>query len=511
MALVLLAELVETSEAVAATAARRAKVDALARLLSRLDGDEVEPAVAFLAGEPRQGRIGVGWAAFATLDAPPAPTPSVTVTDLDTAVDRILATTGPGSAEARARLLDGLLRRATAAEAQFIRRLLTGELRQGALEGVMVEAVARAAEVPAATVRRACMLSGNLSRTAAVALSEGAPGLEAVNLEMLRPIQPMLASSADTVAAAVGDLGLSSVEWKLDGVRIQVHKAGGDVRVFTRNLNDITGRVPEIVAVASDLAAGAVVLDGEALTLGPGERPQAFQHTMSRVGRQAGIPDVALVPWFFDCLHLDGADLLDEPLAERRRALEAVAASWRIPGRVTADVGEAEAVLAAALAAGHEGVVVKAVASRYEAGRRGQAWRKVKAPVTLDLVVLGAEWGHGRRTGRLSNLHLGARDADGAFVMVGKTFKGLTDELLEWQTQRFLELETHRRGITVFIRPEVVVEVALDGVQVSTRYPGGVALRFARVKRYRPDKPPAEADTLEAVRALLGGLPPDGT
>ena len=510
MAAVLLAEVVTVSEEVAATAARGVKTAALAGLLSRLAPHEVEAVVGFLAGEPRQGRIGIGWATLQAADSGATATPpSLTVSDLDTAIAAIGAATGPGSAGVRAQLLGDLFSRATAAEVGFIRRLLTGELRQGALEGVMVEAVARAAAVPAAAVRRACMLNGDLGQTAALALGEGVEGLSAVGLQVLRPFQPMLASTAAGVADALADLGLASVEWKLDGVRIQVHRAGDEVAVFTRNLNDITARVPEVVDVARRLAASAVVLDGEALTLTDEARPRPFQETMSRVGRQSGEPAAALAPRFFDCLHLDGDDLLDRPLTERLAALESVAGAWRIPGVVTDDPALAEAVLAEALAAGHEGVVVKAAGSRYEAGRRGQSWRKVKVARTFDLVVLGAEWGHGRRRGWLSNLHLGARDpATGGFVMVGKTFKGLTDETLRWQTERFLELETKRSGITVYIRPEIVVEIALDGVQASPRYPGGVALRFARVKRYRPDKDPSEADTIDAVRTLLAGAHP---
>ncbi|MGH8998833.1 MAG: ATP-dependent DNA ligase, partial [Acidimicrobiia bacterium] len=380
-----------------------------------------------------------------------------------------------------------------------------GELRQGALEGVMAQAVADAAGVPVAAVRRATMLSGDLGATAAAALSPsgGAEALAAVGLRVGRGVQPMLASSAPGVAEAIAALGLSSVEWKLDGVRIQVHRDGHDVAVFTRNLNDITGRVPEVVAVARALPVSVVVLDGEALL----ERA-LFQHTMSRVGRHSTNPDevgAALVPRFFDCLHLDGEDLLDRPLSDRLTALGGAAARWRIPGTLTDDPEVAQGVLDDALAARHEGVLVKAAGGRYEAGRRGKSWQKVKVAATLDLVVLAAEWGHGRRTGWLSNLHLGARDPaqPGRFVMVGKTFKGLDDATLRWQTARFLELETHRDGITVYVRPEQVVEIALDGVQVSTRYPGGVALRFARVRRYREDKQASDADTLDALRTLL--------
>lgn len=516
----LLAEVVEASARVAATPARTAKIAALADLLRRLAPDEVEPAVGFLVGEPRQGRIGVGWATVAKgiaarRNAPDEPQPEgqgrhiatgITITDLDQVLTQLEATTGAGSVGARAQLIDSLLARATSAEMDFIGDLLTGGLRQGALEGVMAEAVAKAAEVPAAAVRRACMLAGNLGHTAAVALAEGREGLEAVGLEVLRPIGPMLASTAPDVGAAIKDLGLASVEWKLDGIRLQVHKQGGDVRIFTRNLNDITDRMPEVVAVIRGLPAERVVLDGEGLTLTEDLRPQPFQDVMSRVGRRTGEPTAAVGAHFFDCLHLDGEDLLDRPLLERLAALERVAGPLRIPGEVTDDPAAADAVLRAALAAGHEGVVVKGASSPYEAGRRGKSWRKVKVARTFDLVVLGAEWGHGRRKGWLSNLHLGARDpASGEFVMVGKTFKGLTDTTLAWQTERFLELETHREGITVFVRPEVVVEIALDGVQVSTRYPGGIALRFARLKRYRDDKSAAEADTIESLRALVHG------
>jgi DNA ligase-1 len=518
----LLVEVVEVSARVAASPARSAKIAALAELLRRLAPDEVEPAVGFLVGEPRQGRIGVGWATLAKRvaarrAAEPADGPGgggVTIGELDRLLDELEGTTGSGSVGARAALLDGLLGRATPAEIDFIADLLTGGLRQGALEGVMAEAVAKAAEVPAAAVRRASMLAGDLGRTAVVALAEGRPGLDAIGLEVLRPVQPMLASTAADVSEAIAGLGVSSVEWKLDGVRLQVHKAGDDVRLYTRNLNDITDRMPEVVTIVRGLPAETVVLDGEALTLTDQARPQPFQDTMSRVGRRLASadtpnpgaePTATVTPHFFDCLHLDGEDLLDRPLLDRLAALERVAGPWRIPGEVTGDPAVAGEVLRAALAAGHEGVVVKGAHSPYEAGRRGQSWRKVKVARTFDLVVLGAEWGHGRRKGWLSNLHLGARDPrTGEFVMVGKTFKGLTDKTLAWQTERFLELETHREGITVFIRPVIVAEIALDGVQTSTRYPGGVALRFARLKRYRDDKSPADADTIDALRACLG-------
>jgi DNA ligase 1 len=516
----LLGEVVEASARVAATPARTAKIAALAELLRRLSPEEVEPAIGFLVGEPRQGRIGVGWATLANRvaarhgdgDAEPAAAP-ITITELDRLLDQLEVTTGSGSAGARGALLDELLARASRKEIDFITDLLTGGLRQGALEGVMAEAVAKAAEVPAAAVRRACMLAGDLGHTAAIALTEGRAGLEAVGLEVLRPVQPMLASTAPDVADAVTALGLSSVEWKLDGIRLQVHKRGDTVRIFTRNLNDITERMPEVVDVVRTLPAEQVVLDGEALTMTEDLRPQPFQDVMSRVGRRSaaaetpnprGEPTASVGAHFFDCLHIDGEDLLDRPLLDRLAALERVAAPYRIPGQVTDDPEVGAEILRAALAAGHEGVVVKGASSPYEAGRRGKSWRKVKVARTFDLVVLGAEWGHGRRKGWLSNLHLGARDPrTGGFVMVGKTFKGLTDATLAWQTERFLELETSREGIAVFVRPELVAEIAIDGVQTSTRYPGGVALRFARLKTYRSDKDPADADTIDSIRQML--------
>jgi DNA ligase-1 len=502
---VLLSELVATAEAVAATSSRRAKIELLVDLLRRLEPDEIDIAVGFLSGRPPQGKIGIGWASLSAIEVPASAEPSLTVDDLRLALSRVQDTTGAGSSRARGAILSEMLGRATEAESGFVRRLLVGELRQGALEGLMTEAVAKAAGLPAESVRRAVMLSGNLAVTARIALVEGEQGLGAVGLEVFRPILPMLASTAEDLEDALAATGEASVEWKLDGIRIQVHRKGSEVRVFTRNLRDITGAVPEAVAVARAMPASEFVLDGEAIGMREEGLPRMFQETMGRIGRQEEVPESSIVPFFFDCLRLDGADLLDRPLAERVEALSKVAGEWKIPSTFTSKETEAQAVLDAALTAGHEGVVVKSASSTYQAGRRGKAWRKVKIASTLDLVVLGAEWGHGRRRGWLSNLHLGARDPAGGFVMVGKTFKGLTDELLRWQTERFLELETDRSGITVFIRPEVVVEVELDGAQVSTRYPGGVALRFARVKRYRPDKDPGEADTIEAVRALLPG------
>jgi len=492
---------VTASTLVGETTARSRKVAILAELLRRLDPGEVPICVGFLSGVPRQGRVGVGYRTVYGVQPRPAEEASLTVIDVDRAVDEIEGATGPGSARRRAELLAGVLGRATAPEAAFLRRLFTGELRQGALAGVMADAVAKAAGVPGEIARRALMLSGDLTRMASIAMTEGEEGLRAVGFEIFRPILPMLASSGAGVAAAMAGFERSSVEWKLDGIRIQIHRRGDEVRIYTRNLNDITPTLPGIVASALSLPVGQAVLDGEALWMRDGG-PAAFQETVSRIDGDA--PPEGIVTFLFDLLHVDGEDLLDAPLTERLGRLHAIAPGLVIPGVLTADPGEGEGVLEASLAAGHEGVVVKDAASPYAAGRRGGAWRKVKPVRTYDLVVLGAEWGHGRRQGWLSNLHLGARDPDtGEFVMVGKTFKGLTDELLRWQTEALLARETSRRGIGVFVRPELVVEIALDGVQSSTRYPGGLALRFARVKRYRPDKDAGEADTIDELRGLL--------
>jgi DNA ligase-1 len=505
---VLLDAVVATSGAVASTRSRKAKIEALAALLGECAPDEIATIVNLLTGEPRQGRIGVGWATLsAAREAAGArgERRAVTVAELDAALDRIVVTTGAGSAAARQALLAGVFARATDAEIEFVIRLLTGELRQGALAGVMADAIARAADVPAAAVRRAAMLSGDLADTARRALTGGEPALAEIGLEVLRPVQPMLAASAASVAEALDATGRASVEWKLDGARIQVHRSGNEVRAFTRNLNDITARVPEVVEIARAFGARAFVLDGEAIGLTDDALPRRFQDTMSRFGSEdAASHDLRLVPFFFDVLHLDGEDLLDRPLEERAAILTALVGAWRVPAIETDDGDAAAAFLADALATGHEGVMVKALDAPYEAGRRGAVWRKVKPVKTLDLVVLGAEWGHGRRRGRLSNLHLGARDPEGDdFVMVGKTFKGLTDELLTWQTEQLQQIATHRDDHTVYVRPELVVEIAVDGVQVSTRYAGGVALRFARVRAYRPDKNASDADTIDAVRALL--------
>ncbi|KUM32736.1 ATP-dependent DNA ligase [Arthrobacter sp. EPSL27] len=504
----LLLELVETTTAVASTRSRLAKVDALAQLLGRLEPAEIPTAVGLLSAKPRQGRVGVGWSGMAAAKEEPAAEPSLTVADLDDALDRLLAAAGTGSGGERAAILRTLLAAATASEQSFIAGVLLGELRTGALEGVLTDAVARAAGRPVAAVRRAAMLSGDLGGAALLALTGTEAELDAVGLVVGRPVQPMLAATAASAGAALEATGEASVEYKLDGARIQVHRSGDDVRIYTRNLAEVTHRLPEVADLVRGLPVQDVILDGETLALDEEGAPRPFQETMSRFGADA-VRETLLHPWFFDVLHIDGRDLLDEPLATRIEVLERVAPAHRIPGEITADPDVAERVSRDALAAGHEGVVVKAIGSAYAAGRRGSNWVKVKPVHTYDLVVLACEWGSGRRTGMLSNLHLGALDPGGEFgepggyVMVGKTFKGLTDELLRWQTVRFQELEVRRTAGTVWVEPVTVVEIAIDGVQQSPRYPGGIALRFARVKRYREDKAPAEADTIQTLRALL--------
>ena len=503
----LLAELVDASQRVGATRSRKTKVAALAAALRSAGPDEIGAAAAFLSGRLRQGRVGVGWAQVAAVGGGEAGEPTITVGDVDRAVTDLAVITGPGSTAARAGVLRALMDRATPGEADFLRRLLLGDLRQGALAALVADGLAGAADIPLDVVRRAVMLDGDLSRVVVLAATEGAAGVRSVGLRVLRPVLPMLAATAPDVGTALAACGTASVEWKLDGARVQAHRDGDEVGLFTRNLNDVTARLPGVVDIVRSLPAQQLVLDGEVLGAGIDERPDLFQHTMSRFGSQDG-GGAELGIWFFDLLHLDGQDLLGEPLSVRAHLLDGVVGPMRVPSVVTDDPAVAARFLEGALAAGHEGVMVKEASSTYEAGRRGSAWRKVKPVHTLDLVVLAAEWGHGRRRGWLSNLHLGARGPDGRFVMVGKTFKGLTDALLTWQTGRLLELDVARSGIVVEVRPELVVEIALDGVLTSDRYPGGVSLRFARVRRYRADKAPGEADTIEAVRALRPGPGP---
>ena len=506
---VLLADVVTAWRTVAGTSARLRKVEAIAALLREAGPSGAAIVVPWMSGEPRQRRTGIGWALLR--DAPaPAGHSTLQVGEVDAAFARAAELSGPGSATERRRVVHDLFGRATADEQAFLRGLISGELRQGALEGVMTDAVARASGVPLAAVRRAAMLCGAVAPVAADALANGVAGLASYGLEVGRPVQPMLASTASSVDEALGKLGEAALEWKLDGIRVQVHRDGSEVAVFSRSLDDITTRVPEIVAAAQSLPASRVVLDGEAIALRGDGRPRPFQETGARAATRESI-DVALSLFAFDVLHVDGTDMLDLTGRERHAALAAaVPESLRIPRIETGDATQAQAFFADAISRGHEGVVAKSLTAPYEAGRRGSGWLKVKPVHTLDLVVLGAEWGHGRRRGFLSNLHLGARDtATGEFVMLGKTFKGMTDEILRWQTERFLELETSRNEWQVFVRPEQVVEIAFDGVQTSPRYPGGVALRFARVSRYRDDKRPDEADTIDTVRAFLApGSPP---
>ncbi|WP_035856785.1 ATP-dependent DNA ligase [Cryptosporangium arvum] len=548
----LLAEVAAAGRDVAAVSSRKAKAERLAVVLRQLSGDEVVPGVAWLCGELRQRQIGVGWASLRDLPPSAAGEPALTVREVDARFAEIGGLAGPGSQAARRSALAELFARATSEEQAFLRALLVGEVRQGALAGVMIDAVAAATGLPLAALRRALLLRGDLRAVAEAALRDGASGLAAFRLEVGRPLAPMLAQPAEDLAEALARSGAAAVEEKLDGARVQVHRSGSDVLVVTRSLDDITARVPEVVEAALALPVHTAVLDGEAIALRPDGRPEPFQVTASRVGSRADVATarekIPLAAVLFDALHLDGEDLLDRPAGDRFAALSAVAPAESVvrrvlvpesgadEGRAPADPADGEpdgagpaglepgggrsgggagseaaaAFVAATLARGHEGVVVKSLARPYAAGRRGGGWWKVKPRHTLDLVVLAAEWGHGRRRGWLSNLHLGARDASGqvgeagGFVMLGKTFKGMTDAMLKWQTEYLLERAVSRDAYTVYVRPELVVEIAFDGVQASTRYPGGVTLRFARVKGYRTDKPVAEADTLEAVQAIHG-------
>ncbi|WP_426560483.1 ATP-dependent DNA ligase [Angustibacter sp. McL0619] len=521
----LLAEVATASRQITATSGRRDKIALLARCLQRAATDDdpstVALAVSYLSGELRQRRTGIGYAALRdTLPAAPAAAPTLTLTEVDAAFQRSQELSGAGSQAARTSLVAAVLSRATADEAALLRGLLSGELRQGAQSGLLLEAVAVAADAPATEVRRAVTLSGSLAEVADAVLSRGRQALGEFTLQVGQPLSPMLAKTAPSLSAALTTLGPSAVEWKLDGIRIQVHRDGDDVRVFTRTLDEVTDRVPEVEALARGLAVRSVVLDAEAIALRPDGRPRAFQETASRVAtrgaRAAAVAEsTPLTTFVFDVLSADGVDLTGEPLTARRRVLESVAPAHVVVPQLVAgpdDGPRAEEFAADALARGHEGVVVKALDSPYAMGRRASGWLKVKPVHTLDLVVLAAEWGHGRRAGWLSNLHLGALDPDGrfgppgGFVMLGKTFKGMTDELLTWQTG---ELVARAQGPTdgwvVPVRPELVVEIALDGVQTSPRYPASVALRFARVVRYRPDKTPEQADTIESVERLRAG------
>lgn len=497
----LLAEIVETSDAVASVSARSEKIRLLADLLSRFSADEAPIGVSFLSGSPTQRRLGAGPTTVYGVKTPPASSASLQILDVDDVLEEISHVSGVGSKARRESLLVDLLSKATEAEQSFLKGLMVRNLRQGALEGVMADAVAKALGVDPDRVRRAAMLEGDLVAVAAAALATGPDSLSSATLTVGTPVQPMLAKTASSAGEAILSLGEGIVEQKLDGLRLQVHRDGSEVRVFTRNLRDVTDEVPAVTTAARDLGAESFILDGEGLVVGAHGHPLPFQESMSRPDDGGDSP---LTAFYFDILHLDGTDLVDSSLEERRTALEGlVPRSQRVDSLVTIEPAVAEAFFDSAVAGGFEGVVVKDPGKPYEAGRRGSGWLKVKPTYTLDLVILAAEWGSGRREGWLSNLHLGAVGPDGEYVMLGKTFKGLTDDMLEWQTKVFLELEARREGRTVHLRPEIVYEVAFDGVQRSTRYEGGVALRFARVKRYRGDKTPADADTLDTVRSYL--------
>jgi DNA ligase 1 len=508
----LLAALVATSQRVRASRSRLAKVRELASLLRALAPVEIDLATHYLAGETPQGRIGLGYALLtAAARTAPATDASLSIADVDGRITGLAQLRGAGSAPRRAAALGALLAQATHEEQQFLLHLLAGELRQGALAGLMVEAIAAAANLPVTDVRRAAMYAGSLGGVARTALTQGSAGLQRFQLELFAPVAPMLAQTAADVGEALRELPGEAVvfEWKLDGARIQVHKRGPEVRIYTRALNEVTAAAPEIVEMALALAPAELILDGEAIALDAAGRPRPFQITMRRFGRKLDIEalrgEISLRAFFFDCLRLEARTLADCPTQERFAALvTAVPETARVPRLVTASEAQAHAFYLDALTAGHEGVMAKALAAPYEAGSRGASWLKIKRVHTLDLVVLAAEWGHGRRSGKLSNLHLGALEpATGAYVMLGKTFKGLTDELLQWQTEQLLAREEHRDEGTVYVRPELVVEIAFSDLQASRRYPGGVALRLARVKRYRTDKSAAEADTMESVRRIF--------
>src|SRR2546426_588655 len=508
----LLQQLVRTSLLVADTSSRLAKIELLAALLRQAAPEEIEIVIAYLSGSVRQPKLGVGWATLEAARVAPSETPGLLVLDVDTTLDRLSSTGGKGSAGSRSTLLKKLFAGATTEEQDFLVRLLTGELRQGALEGIMVEAIARSGGLPASDVRRATMLAGDLGAVAQAALGEGAVGLSRFTVRLLKPIRPMLARTAVDVQEALALLGTAAFEYKLDGARIQVHKSGADIRVFSRLMNDVTSAVPEVVEAARAFGFEDAILDGEAIVMDAGGRPLPFQSTMRRFGRKLDVEEwrgeLPLAAFFFDLVHADGASLLAEPYAHRYdRLAQRVPETRRPQHLVTGDAAEAQAFFDAAIRAGHEGLVAKDLRAPYEPGARGAAWLKIKRADTLDLVVLAAEWGHGRRRGRLSNLHLGARDPAGGFVMLGKTFKGMTDEILEWQTKRLSELEIREEGQVVYVRPELVVEVAFNGLQTSPHYPAGLALRFARLVRYRDDKRAEEADTIETVRRIAGAAP----
>lgn len=508
----LLARLAHVSATVATTSARSQKISLLADLFRSAGAADAPIVIPYLAGRLPQGRLGIGWSLLKE-PPPPAVEPTLTVQATDNALTAIGAVAGQGSQAERKRLVRELMGAATAEEQRFLVGLLTGEVRQGALDAIAVEGLARATQAPPDAVRRAVMLAGEVTPVAEALLARGPDALEDFRLSVGRPVLPMLAHGAGSVTEGVGKLGgPCAVEEKLDGIRVQVHRDGDDVRVYTRTLDDITDRLPELTRTARELAGESFILDGEVIALDGDGRPRPFQEIAGRVGSRVDVATAAaglpVSPVFFDVLYAGGRDLLDLPFAERHTHLaRLVPEPMRVRRTVVADpadeaeIGAAEGFFAETLRRGHEGVVLKALDAPYIAGRRGASWLKVKPVHTLDLVVLAAEWGHGRRTGKLSNLHLGARRPDGTFAMLGKTFKGMTDVMLAWQTERLRELAVSDDGFVVTVRPELVVEIAYDGLQKSTRYPAGVTLRFARVVRYREDKSPAEADSVETVLA----------
>jgi DNA ligase 1 len=508
-----ISQLADVSQRVAATASRTAKIRELAECLGALDPDEIEIAVQYLAGELPQGKIGISYAALqAASAAAPTENSTMTVRELDRALSEFAAVRGSGSVNKRLASLNALFASCTATEQEFIVRLLVGELRQGAAAGVMLDAVAVAAGLEPKKVRSAAMYADNIGELARTAILDGVAGLARFQLELMTPIAPMLAQTATDIEEALQQLGgRAAFEWKMDGARIQIHKSQDTIRIYTRSCNEVTGAVPEIVDAVRQLNAREAILDGEAIAFSAAGRPHSFQTTMRRFGRKLNVEalraELPIQAFFFDCLFLDGTSLVHHPTEERIGALlRIVPTSMQIPRLVTSSIGEARAFYDAAIVAGHEGLMAKALDAPYEAGNRGASWLKLKRAHTLDLVILAAEWGHGRREGKLSNLHLGALDpSTGEYVMLGKTFKGLTDAMLDWQTTELLARETHRDWMTVYVRPELVAEIAFSDLQASPRYPGGLALRLARVKGYRPDKRVEEADTMSTVRKIFEG------
>jgi DNA ligase-1 len=504
----LLANIVEASRRVSETSKRLEKTALLADVLKQLTPEEIEPAVAYLSGAPRQGRMGIGYATLHGSMPEPSAAASLEILQVDRLFDQMAGVKGSGAEQRKRFLLGEIFRHATRQEQEFLFHLIGGELRQGALEGIMLDALAKATNLPLERIRRAAMMAGGSTAIAQAVFENGETGLAQFDIQLFRPVQPMLAQSADDVGAALAELGEAALEYKLDGARIQVHKSGDKVAVYSRAANDVTTAVPEVVAAVRELPARELILDGEVLSLTPDGRPQPFQVSMRRFGRKQNVERLAaelpMTPFWFDLLHLDGAPLVDEPHSRRFSELVRLApANNVVPHLMTGDLDRAEDFLARALAGGHEGVMAKAVSSTYAAGARGQSWLKIKQARTLDLVVLAAEWGNGRRRGFLSNLHLGARDTEkGGFAMLGKTFKGLTDEMLVWQTAELLKLEVARDKYTVYVQPRVIVEIAFNEIQVSPRYVSGLSLRFARVKRYRSDKTAADADTFLTVQKL---------